>query len=65
MSPALSNSSIQEVSASNDNFSLTEDGDGKRIRSHRSESVGMYRMSCQKEIANYSGEMMDLRETYI
>lgn len=31
MSPALSNSSIQEVSASNDNFSLTEDGDGKRM----------------------------------
>jgi len=29
VSPALSNSSIQEVSASNDNFSLTEDGDGK------------------------------------
>ncbi|KAG5334353.1 GOGA4 protein, partial [Acromyrmex charruanus] len=27
VSPALSNSSIQEVSASNDNFSLTEDGD--------------------------------------
>jgi len=27
VSPALSNSSIQEVS--NDNFSLTEDGDGK------------------------------------
>jgi len=31
VSPALSNSSIQEVSASNDNFSLTEDGDGKRM----------------------------------
>lgn len=30
VSPALSNSSIQEVSASSDNFSLTEDGDGKR-----------------------------------
>ncbi|KMQ98456.1 golgin subfamily a member 4-like protein, partial [Lasius niger] len=27
VSPALSNSSIQEVSASSDNFSLTEDGD--------------------------------------
>ena len=29
VSPALSNSSIQDISASNDNFSLTEEVDGK------------------------------------
>lgn len=50
VSPALSNSSIQEVSATNDNFSLTEDGDGKRVylivlaRFHLNlEDSGLYR----------------------
>ncbi|XP_014470528.1 PREDICTED: golgin subfamily A member 4 isoform X2 [Dinoponera quadriceps] len=57
VSPALSNSSIQEVSASNDNFSLTEDGDetpkNTPVR-HKFQNIDLMSPSANAEVSRRS-----------
>ena len=76
VSPALSNSSIQELSTSNDNFSLTEEGDetpknspakhgfqNVDLMSPMSNSMGMSRRSSISSVASDSSSLFPIYES--